>query len=80
MKVKLFIYALLALLVAGCTRDPLQEPEKGGGRRVIISATIPAETRVAYDDDRLTLSWQNGDTLLLAGYDGTTYKGSEKFH
>ena len=80
MKLKLFIYALLALLVAGCTRDPLQEPEKGGGRRVIISATIPAETRVAYDDDRLTLSWEKGDQLLLVGYyaDGS-YAGHSTF-
>lgn len=80
MKLKLFIYALLALLVAGCTRDPLQEPEKGGGRRVIISATIPAETRVAYDDDRLTLSWEKGDQLLLVGYyaDGS-YAGHPTF-
>jgi len=80
MKLKLFIYALLALLVAGCTSDPLQEPEKGGGRRVIISATIPAETRVAYDDDRLTLSWEKGDQLLLVGYyaDGS-YAGHSTF-
>lgn len=80
MKSKLFIITLLTLLVAGCTREPLPEPEREGGKIVTISATIPPETRVLYDDTDLSLTWQTGDTLLLAGYDGTTYKGSEKFH
>jgi hypothetical protein len=80
MKPKLFIIALLALLVASCTLVPLPEPEKEVGKLVTISANIPEETRVAYEDATRKLSWQNGDTLLLAGYDGTTYKGSEKFH
>ena len=80
MKSRLFIITLLALLVIGCTREPLPEPEREGGKIVTISATIPPETRVLYDDTDLSLTWQTGDTLLLAGYDGTTYKGSEKFH
>jgi len=80
MKLKLFIIALLALLVASCTREPIPQLEEQGGKLVTISVTIPPETRVAYDDADCSLSWQTGDTLLLAGYDGTTYKGSKKFH
>ena len=80
MKLKLFIIALLALLVASCTLEPIPKPEQEAGKIVTISATVPGETRVAYDDDTRKLTWQTGDTLLLAGYDGTTYKGSEKFY
>ena len=79
MKPKLFIIALLALLVASCTLVPLPEPEKEVGQLVTISANIPEETRVAYEDDTRKLAWETGDKLLLAGYDGTTYKGSEIF-
>lgn len=79
MKPKLFIITLLALIVAGCTLEPMPEPEKEGGKMVTINAKVPSETRVAYNDDTRKLSWQIGDTLLLAGYDGTTYKGSNKF-
>ena len=80
MKSKLFIIALLAVLGASCTREPPLELDYKEGKIVTISATIPPETRVAYDDTDRSLSWQTGDTLLLAGYDGTTYKGSKKFH
>ena len=80
MKLKLFIIAWLALLVASCTLESIPEPKKEVGKLVTISANIPEETRVAHEDATRKLSWQNGDTLLLAGYDGTTYKGSEKFH
>ncbi len=87
MKMRLFAFALLTLLVVSCTREPLRESgelEKGVGETVTISVSISPETRVSYtDSDTLgsggRLSWQTGDTLLLAGYDGTTYKGSEKF-
>lgn len=80
MKLKLYIFALLALSVISCTREPLPELEREEGKIVTISASIPPETRVVYDDADRSLTWQTGDTLLLAGYDGTTYKGSEKFH
>ncbi|HKM11674.1 MAG TPA: hypothetical protein PL115_00870 [Bacteroidales bacterium] len=81
MKLKLLISALLALLVAGCTHNiNLPEPAEEEGKMVTISATIPPETRVAYDDDTRTLSWQDGDQLLLVGYDGTTYKGYKIFN
>ena len=79
MKLKLYIIALLALSVISCTREPLPELENGEGKIVTISATIPPETRVAYDDADRSLSWQIGDTLLLAGYDGMTYIGRKKF-
>ncbi|HPK29967.1 MAG TPA: hypothetical protein PK979_02870 [Bacteroidales bacterium] len=79
MKFKLYIFALLALSVISCTREPLPELEKEEGKIVTISATIPPETRVAYNDTTLKLSWQTGDTLLLAGYDGETYIGRKKF-
>ncbi len=73
MKPKLFIISLLAILVAGCTREPLPEPEKEGGKLVTISARIPPETRVTYTDSDVpgsggTLAWQSGDQLLLAGF------------
>lgn len=44
--------------------------------------TISPETRVAYDGGvgNNVLSWENGDKLLLAGYDGATYKGSRIFN
>ena len=84
MKFKLFILTLIALLVASCTREPLPEPlVVEGERSVTITATIPAETRVLYtdgpDNGQSTLAWQEGDKLLLAGYDGTTFMGSEIF-
>jgi hypothetical protein len=79
MKFKLFIISLLAIMVVGCTLESSPEPEKEAGKIVTISATVPGETRVAYDDDTRKLEWQTGDKLLLAGYDGTTYKGSEIF-
>ena len=79
MKSKLFIIALLALSVISCTREPIPQLEEQGGKIVTIRATIPPETRVAYDDANLSLSWQDNDQLLLAGYDGTTYKGSSTF-
>ncbi len=80
MKFKLFIFTLLALFITSCTLEPFPEPIEEDGQIVTISATIPPETRVTYDDTDRSLSWQTGDTLLLAGYDGTTYKGSKKFH
>jgi len=86
MRLRLFIFALLALTAASCMRDinpigPAQKKDK----MVTISATIPPDTRVSYTDSDIpdnggTLAWETGDTLLLAGYDGTTYKGSNKFH
>ena len=85
MKIKLFTFTLLALLVANCTREHLPEyggPENGFGETVTISVTISPETRVAYDGGvgNNVLSWENGDKLLLAGYDGATYKGSRIFN
>jgi len=83
MKFKSFIFTLLALLIASCTLQPLpelDEPGKEEGKLVTINVTVSPETRVAYDDVNRKLAWETGDTLLLAGYDGTTYKGSEKFH
>ena len=85
MKFKPFIFALLALLAASCERDiEILEPTEQEGEIVTIEATIPPETRVAYTDSDTpgsggSLAWQTGDQLLLAGYDGTTYKGSSKF-
>ncbi len=79
MTLKPYIIALLALSVISCTREPLPELDYKEGKLVTISATIPPETRVAYNDTTLKLSWQIGDTLLLAGYDDTTYIGRKKF-
>jgi hypothetical protein len=82
MKFKSFIFTLLALLIASCTLQPvpeLDEPGKEEGKLVTINVTVSPETRVAYDDANRTLAWETGDKLLLAGYDGTTYKGSKIF-
>jgi len=46
---------------------------------VTIEASIPPETRVAYDDSDGSLSWQSGDQLRLAAYNGNTYIGSSIF-
>jgi len=77
MKPKLFIFALLALLVASCTDEidipePAAKEEKApkAGEMVTIEASIPPETRVAYDDSDGSLSWQSGDQLRLAAYNG----------
>ena len=80
MKLKQYIIALLTLTAVSCTKDIiLPEPETKGDEIVTISATISPETRVAYNDATLKLSWESGDQLLLAGYDGTTYKGNKTF-
>ncbi|HPK30015.1 MAG TPA: hypothetical protein PK979_03110 [Bacteroidales bacterium] len=82
MKFKSFIFTLLALLIASCTLQPvpeLDEPGKEEVKLVTINVTVSPETRVAYDDANRTLAWETGDKLLLAGYDGTTYKGSKIF-
>ncbi len=81
MKLKLFIFALLAIMAASCELNiDIPEPVEQEGDIVIISATIPEETRVSYDDGTLKLAWEQNDTLLLAGYDaGGTYIASSKF-
>jgi hypothetical protein len=80
MKSKLYIFALLALSVISCTRELLPEPEEQGGNLVTISATIPPETRVLYDDTDRSLSWQPGDKIKLAGYDASNaYIGESTF-
>ena len=80
MKLKLFIITLLTLLVAGCTREPFPQLEEPGGKLVTISATIPPETRVLYDDTDRSLAWQSGDKIKLAGYDASNaYIGESTF-
>ena len=69
MKFKLYIFALLALTVVNCTREHLPELVKEDEMIIIIRATIPQGTRVAYNDTTLELSWESGDQILLAGYD-----------
>ncbi|MDI9606486.1 MAG: hypothetical protein QM305_14405 [Bacteroidota bacterium] len=80
MKLKLFIFVLLSLLVASCTSEDLPEPAEKGEEIVTISATIPTETRVAYDDTDLSLSWEENDQLMLVGFDDNdVYKGKSIF-
>ncbi len=74
MKFKSFIFTLLALLIASCTLQPvpeLDEPGKEEGKLVTINVTISPETRVTYDDANRTLAWEDGDQLLLAGYNAS---------
>jgi hypothetical protein len=79
MKIKLFIFALLALLVTSCTGDAFPEPSKKERKTVTINVLISPETRVTYNDANLKLAWESGDQLLLAGYNGTTFIGSSIF-
>ncbi len=81
MKFKLYIVAMLAIVVASCTIEDLPEPVKNEGNIVTIRAAIAPETRVSYTDGATggTLAWEQGDQLKLAGYDGTTYKGESTF-
>ena len=60
MKPKLFIFALLALLVASCTDEiDIPEPTAKEGEMVTINATIPQEdTRVTYHDNTRKLRGQ----------------------
>ncbi len=84
MKFKLFLLTLFALLVAGCTGEPIPVIEEKEESIVTINVAISPETRVAYEDSNIpgiggTLSWQTYDVLQLAGYDGSTFKGYEYF-
>ena len=88
MKLRLSIFALLALLVAGCTDNiNLPEPDENEiseneVRMVTISANMSPETRVSYTenpDNTITVAWETTDKIMLVGYDGTTYKGYSIF-
>ena len=79
MKIKLFIFALLALLVTSCTGDAFPEPSEKERKTITINVLISPETRVTYNDANLKLAWESGDQLLLAGYNGTTFIGSSIF-
>ncbi|NMB00756.1 MAG: hypothetical protein GX971_04450 [Firmicutes bacterium] len=81
MKLKLYIIALLALFVASCTREVLPDPVDQGEKIVTISAIIPAETKVSYDDGTRKLAWETGDQLLLVGFDNSdAYVGNSTFN
>ncbi|MGI6521111.1 MAG: fimbrillin family protein [Fermentimonas sp.] len=86
MKLKLSIFALLALLVVGCTDDNnLPEPDENEVsenevRMVTISASMSPETRVSYTDDPISVAWEADDQLMLVGFDdGNVYKGKSIF-
>ena len=82
MKFKSFIFTLLAILVAGCTLEPIPESIVEQEENIVTTnVAISPETRVTYTGGtgNNVLSWESGDQLRLAGYDGTTYKGSEVF-
>ena len=81
MKLKLYIITLLALFVASCTREGFPESNNEQGERLVtISATIPSDTKVSYNDGTLKLAWETGDQLMLVGYDDdNVYKGHKVF-
>ena len=84
MKPKLFIITLLTLLVAGCTRELLPEPENGEAKVVTIKVDIAPETRVVYNDapygQQGLLSWQENDQIMLIGFDDSNlYQGHTTF-
>ncbi|HHU95702.1 MAG: hypothetical protein QM237_05145 [Bacteroidota bacterium] len=89
MKLKLFTFALLALLVAGCTDNiNLPEPDENDVsenevRMVTISANMSPETRVSYTENpnnTITVAWEEDDQLMLVGFDDNNeYKGKSIF-
>jgi hypothetical protein len=82
MKPKLFIIALLIILVDGCTRAPLPELENGEAKVVTIKVDIAPETRVVYDGGtgNNVLSWQENDQLMMIGFnDNNQYQGYSTF-
>ncbi len=81
MKFKLFILALIPLLVASCSREPLPIPVEEEGKIITIKVDIAPETRVAYSGGTgdNALSWQVGDKILLVGSDGTNFIGGKVF-
>ncbi|WP_315352091.1 hypothetical protein [Phocaeicola abscessus] len=81
---------LLAVLAAGCTEDMnVPEAEVPTGKNKITITVLPpsaATTRVIYDDSQAgisggkALSWEEGDELLLTGFDaGNNYLGNTRF-
>ncbi len=80
MKIRLFILAMLTLTVMGCERNiEITDTDSNEGKIVTISASISPETRVTYNDADLSLAWENNDKILLVGFAGATYIGSELF-
>ena len=82
MKIKLSIITLLALLVAGCTLEPISEPVLEQEENIVTTnVAISPATRVTYTGGTgdNVLSWEGGDKLLLAGFNGTTFIRSEVF-
>ena len=89
MKIKLFLLAALALIMASCTQEDAVETLRAtSSRTVTITAAVSGDTqtRLAYDDSRVgspeenALSWESGDKLLLVGYDTDgNYKGKSVF-
>ena len=80
--------AALAMGFAGCASD--NEPTSAAGKdadsqkELTFTAGIPddgsAQTRVAYEDTERKLTWQAGDKLLMAGFDGgNSYKGRQDY-
>lgn len=89
MKIKLFLLAALALIMASCTQEDAVETLRAtSSRTVTITAAVSGDTqtRLAYDDSRVgspeenAFSWESGDKLLLVGYDTDgNYKGKSVF-
>jgi|ADurb_Cas_03_Slu_FD_contig_123_38511_length_2304_multi_3_in_0_out_0_1 hypothetical protein len=82
MKFKSVIFTLLAILVASCTLEPIPEPVVEQEENIVTTnVAISPETRVTYTGGtgNNVLSWEGGDKLLLAGYNGTTFIRSEVF-
>ena len=82
--IKLILWILtitFGIMLSGCSADePVASNE---GEMITIQVGMPqdAETRVAFDDINLKLTWQTGDKLLVTGLDekGNNIKSSEEF-
>ena len=78
--------ALAALAAAGCSADrelpdPTGLPDNAAPETLVLTVETPtdenSQTRVAYDDATLKLTWQTGDQLTVLGYrDNGFYAGN----
>lgn len=83
---KKFSYLLcmaFIMMLAACSDDDFTEEQEkdnsGLGEMITITVGMPeyfTNTRVDYNDEKLSLSWENGDVITIVGFDENgTFKG-----
>lgn len=73
---KIFFFAVIALVAAGCAKTEIEAPAQTERRTIALSATLPADesdARMTYTPDGTTLKWSAGDTLMLCFVHGANY-------